>query len=271
MSEQSKRVVRRGDRWCVEVDGQTKSCYDTRAQAEAADRARYSTEKANAGIPRDAVNYRESSDQVFRCAGCTFFAAATNACSRVAPSDVSPDWVCDLYWMHTALEPDLSEILAERDGDEMAMAMSKSEGPHEFLVKNEVRRFTLGVVYEPDATDAHDHFAVDETIERSAWEFMASDPEAGLMHLRDATGAAIGVVVENYIYRGPRWRIAGADGVVRTVRQGSWLLGVRWSPDVWKNIESGDLTGLSLQGRALMREVDDDDAPRRQMGGVGVN
>src|SRR3990167_1087433 len=48
-------------------------------------------------------------------------------------------------------------------------------GTSEFLVlsKTAEKRFTLGVVYEPDAIDTQGEFAQAEDIEAAAWEFLA--------------------------------------------------------------------------------------------------
>ena len=146
------------------------------------------------------------------------------------------------------------------------------------LHKSEGRRYTLGVVYEPDVQDSHGDFAKAEDIERAAWEFMARqqglaksgaklmrelskmessdsrdlmlvvDEELlksgdGLDDEHEQTDQPCGTIVESYI--------APSDFQVgeQLVRKGTWLLGVVWEPEIFEKIVTGERTGLSMFGR----------------------
>lgn len=146
------------------------------------------------------------------------------------------------------------------------------------LAKSDERRYTLGVVYEPDTLDTHGEFAKAEDIESAAWEFMArlqtlakasgvllgaiheveESPEGVSVDVTDledlVKGAGLddehlqvdeplGTIVESYI--------APQDLTVngQAVKKGAWLLGVRWTDEMFKKIKAGERTGLSMFGR----------------------
>ena len=141
------------------------------------------------------------------------------------------------------------------------------------LEKSETRRYTLGVVYEPDSVDTQGDFAKAEDIESAAWDFMArlqhtahnasvvlkavakgADVEldvTGLLeksglddeHLQVGDDVELGTIVESYV--------APCDMTVegQPVKKGAWLLGVRWSDEMFSKIKKGERTGLSMYGR----------------------
>ena len=110
------------------------------------------------------------------------------------------------------------------------------------------QRYTLGVAYAPDQPDytvAQDGFRdkiSPQELEKTAWNFMAH-PEVGLGHEPGTEGA--GKVVESYIYRGPDWTIND-----HTIKAGTWLVGIVWSPEAWEKVQTGEINGLSPQGKA---------------------
>lgn len=146
------------------------------------------------------------------------------------------------------------------------------------LEKSDERRYTLGVVYEPNVLDTQNEFAKAEDIESAAWSFLERlqvFAKCGAQILKasltaDATGVQLdvdeavdvleksvglddqhlqvsddlGTIVESYI--------APQDLVIngQAIKKGAWLLGVRWSPEMFAKIKSGERTGLSMFGRA---------------------
>lgn len=142
------------------------------------------------------------------------------------------------------------------------------------LAKSDERRYTLGVVYEPDIVDTQGDFAKAEDIEKAAWDYMlrlqvvVKSAEAVLSALSESNEAEIdvtelvekgaglddqhlqvshevGTVVESYI--------APTDMEIngQKVAKGSWLLGVVWTPEMFDKIKKGDRTGLSMYGKAV--------------------
>lgn len=105
------------------------------------------------------------------------------------------------------------------------------------------QRYTLGVAYPAKELDAHREFMNPEQLEKAAWTALAKGLRLGVMHKAGTDGAA--QVVESYIYRGPRWEIAG-----QIVESGDWLVGAIWNEETWARIQAGELTGYSMQGWA---------------------
>jgi len=130
--------------------------------------------------------------------------------------------------------------------------LAKSAWVH--VVKSEEQRYTLTVVYpaskrsKPEP-DFHGDVMSEEELEKSAWGFMEKGTDRiGLMHRPGTAGA--GKVVESYIWRAPEWKIKDAGGMDQSVSPGDWVMGIVWSPEAWKAIKAGHITGVSLQGAA---------------------
>lgn len=145
------------------------------------------------------------------------------------------------------------------------------------LIKKEAQRYTLGVVYEPDVTDTQGEFAKADAIESAAWNFLAQLQEmvksAGQV-LSTLESAEEGTTIEVQLTEAPLAKGGGLDdqhlqlsdelGTIvesylapcdlvidgQTVKKGAWLLGVRWTEDMWKKIVNGERTGLSMYGIA---------------------
>lgn len=145
------------------------------------------------------------------------------------------------------------------------------------------QRYTLGVVYEPGATDLQGDHATAETIEAACWDFNTRlqtggqvtkairavvggiakaltdgaarvdvtalmetvEKGAGLDDMHGPADPGIGTIVESYITRHPM--MIGAE----SVQKGAWLMGIQWSPDHFDKIKKGDRTGLSMGGTAI--------------------
>lgn len=149
------------------------------------------------------------------------------------------------------------------------------------IAKDEKRRYTLGVVYEPDALDTDNEYTDAAELEKACWDFMRelqgtrglaktgleilakvkeaaeTDAEVQLeiddalaeiakrgvnaMHVEDLEDCEI---VECYI--------APADMKIgeATIKKGTWLAGIIWSPEHFTKIENGEWTGYSMGGSA---------------------
>lgn len=133
------------------------------------------------------------------------------------------------------------------------------------------RRYTLTVAYPADspdvgrARDGFQDFASKEAVENAAWSYMRNGGGVGGFHLDGTEG--FGERVESYIYRGPDWHIAAADGSDQVVKEGDWLLGIIWTPDAWNLIKSGEATGVSMQGGAKRRAPSPADVARVKANG----
>lgn len=153
------------------------------------------------------------------------------------------------------------------------------------LLKTDPLRYTLGVVYEPRAVDAHDDWADAETIRVAAWDFtrklqgrlpilktalavidavthpVSGETRIDITDLLDSVvekgrvgdmhaqwDDALGDVVESYL--------APCDMLINgeAVKAGTWLLGVVWSEEMFAKILKGERIGYSLGGLAQRRD-----------------
>lgn len=131
-----------------------------------------------------------------------------------------------------------------------------------FLLKEDIQRYTLGVVYEPDVVDTQDDFADAAEIEKACHEFMrhiqgkgsVKKGPVGLMHSDWSDDN--GEVVECFL--------APVDMTIgdQEVKKGSWLLGVIWSPEIFAKIQKGEINAYSMGGTGHReRGVEPTDSP----------
>lgn len=120
------------------------------------------------------------------------------------------------------------------------------------------QRYVLGVAYQAGPDDAikvgadgrRDYFQA-ETLEKTAWDFLRSNPSVGLFHADGTLGHA--EVVESYVYRGPDWCLTATDGSTQVVKAGAWLVGAILDPVAWDLFKAGRIDGWSPQGKARRR------------------
>lgn len=128
--------------------------------------------------------------------------------------------------------------------------------PFELKIKNDDLMRAYGIVYAPDQEDAHGDSADAATIRRAATEFMR---EARLKNIdtEHSFTTEMAFVAESWLTR-------SGDALFPDEPEGSWAVGIQiGDPDLWKQLKSGDLTGISLAGIARMEpEPDDPSHPR---------
>lgn len=109
-------------------------------------------------------------------------------------------------------------------------------------------RYTLAIVLEPDVVDAQgDTYSADE-IRKTAWLYMTQYRNVGLQHKALVNGLV--ELVESYI--------AAVDQVINgvAIKAGTWLIGHHYNDDnIWAQVKSGELTGLSIAGFAQREEL----------------
>lgn len=109
------------------------------------------------------------------------------------------------------------------------------------LKVDEESHFVTGVVYEPNVADAHDNYMTEAEIEKAAHWFMKNGDKIDIQHsFEEAEGLT---VVESSVTKADQ----EIDG--EPVKKGTWLMTVEVAnDDVWKAIEKGEITGLSMGG-----------------------
>jgi len=102
-----------------------------------------------------------------------------------------------------------------------------------------------GVVYEPEKVDAQGEYTDAEEIREACYRFM----EAGAKFKLNHSGEPLDCVklLENYIAP-VSFEVNGEK-----VKKGSWLMTLRvLAPDLWADIKSGKISGLSMAGYAYV-------------------
>ncbi len=111
------------------------------------------------------------------------------------------------------------------------------------LLKTDEERYVLGVVLEPETVDAQNDIYSAAEVREAAHRFMQEYQNVGLMH-RDLVNGKV-KILESYLAPAP-FEMSGTQ-----IRKGTWLLAVRvLDDDLWAQIKSGELTGLSIGGSA---------------------
>lgn len=110
------------------------------------------------------------------------------------------------------------------------------------------QRYALGIVLEPDVVDAQGDTYNSDEIRKAAWQYMINFRNVGLMHKGFVNGKAY--LVESYI--------APADMMIEgtQIKKGTWMLGLHVEDaELWAQVQSGGLTGLSIGGFAKKTPV----------------
>ena len=95
----------------------------------------------------------------------------------------------------------------------------------------------FGEVYVPNRVDTDHETMTEDEVEKMAWEFLSTGKinKIDIQHDLLESGCS---VVESFIAR------KGWEPWV----EGSWVLGVKCTDDIWKAVKSGELNGFSFYG-----------------------
>ena len=112
------------------------------------------------------------------------------------------------------------------------------------IVKSDDERMVAyGIVYAPDQLDSHGDTADAITIRRAAYEFMR-DGRAKNVDRDHSFNAEMAYVAESWLTRAD-------DPLFPGEPEGAWAVGIQINDaDIWKELKSGALTGISLAGIA---------------------
>lgn len=115
--------------------------------------------------------------------------------------------------------------------------------------KDAENHYVTGIVYEPLAEDAHGNYMTEEEITKAAYWYAENGNHVDLQHsFQPLDGAA---VVENWVAKAD-YKIGDEE-----VRKGTWLMTIKVTDgEVWKGIEDGEITGLSMGGIGNYSEED---------------
>ena len=134
---------------------------------------------------------------------------------------------------------------------------------------DKAKRIVYGVVLDPYIVDAHDDYVSPKEIEETAHNFMISSRTIGLDH----GGATDAQVVESWVEKYPteedyKKAIAGEAHKAHRkpfgddfVHSGSWILGVKLSPENWAKVQAGELNAFSIGGFGTREPMDASEMP----------
>ena len=113
----------------------------------------------------------------------------------------------------------------------------------DFIYKDSKRHILYGIVYEPDEEDTQGDYTTAEDIEKAYYDFMLNYQNFNIEHSGELAHQVKIVACDlahTSFQLGDGW-----------VKKGTWYTGV-WLPnDIWKGVESGDITGFSMEGTAV--------------------
>lgn len=99
-----------------------------------------------------------------------------------------------------------------------------------------------GIVYPVNERDTDDDYAIPEEVQKACWLFMENYQAFNFMHKDDLTKRDV-ALVEN--------ACAPADIPDMNIKKGDWYIAVKvYNPELKKKIESGEITGFSMEGSA---------------------
>lgn len=152
----------------------------------------------------------------------------------------------------------LSLVKTPATGKGLTLKSKDGHRPAAFdlVVKNDDMMRAYGVVYAPDQEDAHGDTADADTIRRAATEFMREERLKNIDTEHSFT-SEMAFVAES-------WLVRSGDPLFPDEPEGAWAVGIQvGDPDLWKQLKSGELTGISLAGIARMEPEPDDPAHPR--------
>jgi hypothetical protein len=147
----------------------------------------------------------------------------------------------------------LSLVAKPATGKGLTLKAADGQRPATFdlIVKNDDMQRAFGIVYAPDQEDAHGDTADALTIRRAAAEFMREGRLKNIDTEHSFT-TEMAFVAET-------WLVRQGDKLFPDEPEGSWAVGIQINdPDLWSQLKSGTLTGISLAGIAR-REPEPDD------------
>ena len=135
--------------------------------------------------------------------------------------------------------------------------------------KDDAKRIIYGVVLDPYIVDAHDDNISPKVIEETAHDWLSNSRQINIEHDKKSSAQ----VVESWIHPYPtpedyRAAVEGKPHKARrtqfgddVVHSGSWILGVKLSPENWEKVKENELNGFSIGGFGVREEMSEADMP----------
>ena len=108
------------------------------------------------------------------------------------------------------------------------------------------KRIAYGAAMIPREPDKEGDVVATPTVEKAAHGFLL---EGGGVDTDHSLIDGEGEVVESWVLKEAR-EFELPTGGTETYPAGTWMTGIKWGADAWERIQQGELTGLSIYGRA---------------------
>ncbi|MFQ2290751.1 XkdF-like putative serine protease domain-containing protein [Aeromonas enteropelogenes] len=109
-------------------------------------------------------------------------------------------------------------------------------------------RISVEIVYVPDAFDVHQQYMTAETIRKACEDFnsnlAAGKISANLYHISNTDKFEI---LKSWINE-----IDMVSPTGEAVKEGTWLVKLRYSPDLWSQKKKGEICGVSIGCRGVV-------------------
>jgi hypothetical protein len=126
---------------------------------------------------------------------------------------------------------------------------------------DEDQRLVYGIVYSPDEVDTDGDFTTADVIKDAAYTFMKNRNTLNVDKQHDFDPNE-GFVAES-------WLTKKKDPVFPDDPEGSWAVAIKVTKDdTWFKVKSGEITGLSMSGLAVVEEVKEEDSETSFIGKI---
>lgn len=132
------------------------------------------------------------------------------------------------------------------------------------------KRIVYGVVLDPYVVDAHNDWIPPSEVEATAHGWFESSREINLNHSQGADAQAVESSLVEYPSRDD-YRAAMAGEPHRAYRRkfgddvvhsGTWIIGVRLSPELWAAYQKGDIAAFSIEGFGMRNQAKRRELPK---------
>jgi hypothetical protein len=162
--------------------------------------------------------------------------------------------ITELHVSHISLvkRPATGKHVILRSGNPHPQPLSQGErGAKVFEIRKMDAKLqrVYGIVYAPGEVDSQGDYADADVIRRAATAFLRNYNQQNV-DTEHSFSSEMACVAET-------WLIRKGDPLFPDEPDGAWAVGIQiYDPDLWRRLESGELTGLSLAGLAQYEQPD---------------
>ena len=123
----------------------------------------------------------------------------------------------------------------------------------EIIVKRDADQYIAGPVLIADVMDRQEHIISSRDVQLAAWKWAYNGFESNLMHEGPDLEPEEALVVASWVNdpseSGP-FNLGG-----KSFHTTTWFMGVLLGDTLWKKVQSGELTGFSIEGEGVLQDA----------------